>query len=52
MKPRLKLTDKEFRYYDSAHTDVRRTWRKERERLAAERERQTQVVPIKQRSAK
>lgn len=53
MKPSRSILDPKFRYTDSAHTDVRKTWRKARllQRLQQPSE-STHVVSITARKAR
>jgi len=51
-KPRIRITDPSFRYTNAASTDVARTIRQARKRMAAEaeQERAAKVTPIKRRA--
>jgi hypothetical protein len=51
------ILDKRFKYVPAAKTDIRKTFRRERERLAAEaaareQEQREKVAPIKARGAR
>ena len=51
VKPRIGLTNPEFRYTSSVNTDIRKLFNRVRKEMA-EQQKQAQVVPIKRENRK